>query len=310
MQVCAVCQLGQLALTLLARQLEQSRTSGRSESTGASSSRKIRFSRAVEEGRQARVLGLGSPEMPRRHAHVCACSRACVLKCMFAHVYVCSRVYGRAVASAPQERSFVEALQNWNSEKIIDLYVAAEAATEGAAEAMAGEAGQVCRLSALTQQPGRNRPGNEGVGIPLHLRLPAALSNQPLEHASKRRTVQGCLSKACGCLSNGCLPRNCCLPPNCCLMPVQLQTAAHAQPSLPWAVCYRLCRVACHRRAVPTVPSSCAVLPPTAAREGAGLGSGRAEFRARVSVERVACVGRAGGGCQVRVPCVAGTEKA
>lgn len=127
-------------------------------------------------------------------AHICICPRVCVITCVWAW-------FG-------QERSFIEALQKWYSDEIIDLYVAAETATEGAAEASAGETGQVCRLSALTQQLGRNRPGNEGVGVPLHLRLPAALSNQPQEHAlsnkqqehvhepqaCKRRTVQGGLS--------------------------------------------------------------------------------------------------------------------
>ena len=183
----------------------------------------------LERERRAGRLGPSQGTSPQ-------CSLVRVLTSMCAQVYVCPRVYVLTCvwAGCGQERSFVEALQNWHSEKIIDLYVAAEAATEGAAEARAGEAGQVCRLSALTQQPGRNRPGNEGVGIPLHLRLPAALSNQPQEHASKRRTVQGCLSNskllhnlACPgqCVALGSvLPcRPCCLAPSSCASsPVQL----------------------------------------------------------------------------------------
>ncbi len=85
----AVCKVCHSALTLLARQLEQNRTSGRSELTGDNFSRKIRFSRAGEEGRQARALPRCLAAMLTcacAHEHVC--SSVCLPTCLCAHVCI------------------------------------------------------------------------------------------------------------------------------------------------------------------------------------------------------------------------------
>ena len=92
-----------------------------------------------------------------------------------------------------QERSFIEALQEWHSEKIIDLYVSAEGVAGAGAEVGKGASGETMEGSVNVSLLACNRPCD---GVPLHMRLPAALTHRPAQHPqerlpSKRRTVQG-----------------------------------------------------------------------------------------------------------------------
>jgi len=97
------------------------------------------------------------------------------------------RVDGGQMFKKNQERSFIEALQTWHSQHVIHLYVSSSQGSE------VGES--VVRQGGCAHGSAR---GNVGVQVPLHLRLPAALSHRPSlyreqqqQPSPKRRAIQG-----------------------------------------------------------------------------------------------------------------------
>ena len=107
------------------------------------------------------------------------------------------RVDGGQLFKKNQERSFLQALQDWHANQVIDLYVAGELAGDDAAAAGGSAGGSVIQKPGGDTSDAGDGRGNIGMAAPLHLRLPAALSHRPSFHmeeeeqARKRRAVEG-----------------------------------------------------------------------------------------------------------------------